>query len=519
MVESEYTKFLELKAQSGSMSGFDPVWIPDFLHPFQGNLTDWSIRKGRSAIFADCGLGKTPMQLVWAENVLRKTNKPVLVITPLGVAAQTIREGEKFGVECKRSKDGRHGNGIVLTNYERLHYFDPSDFSGAVCDESSAIKNFAGERRKEVTEFLRTIPYRLLCTATAAPNDYIELGTSSEAIGELGNMDMLAQFFKNDENSLFPIWYGSRWRFKRHAEYHFWRWVCSWARACRKPSDLGFSDDGFVLPPLEFRETIVECPRDDDDGFFVVPAETNRDQLAERRKTLRQRCECVAEKLSEDSRSSGLAWCHLNQEADLLEKIIPDALQVSGSMPDDLKEERFIAFSSGQLRVLVVKPKIGAFGLNWQHCSRMTFFPSHSYEQFYQGVRRCWRFGQTKPVIVDIVTTEGEIGVMKNLQRKSEAADRMFDNLVRVIGREMHLKRSTSGISRVDVPDWVGRDIVIEGDSFEGVNPWDLTSDAEEVVSHHPERDSWRTDKDATGISRTGWNKWNSTGRNGRSKR
>ena len=236
-----YSQFLEGKSQFGGESGFAPVTIPSFLFDFQQYAVDWAVRKGRCGLFLDCGLGKTPIQLVWADNVLRKTNKPVLVCTPLAVSPQTLREGEKFGIQCRRERLGKikNGDGIVVNNYERLHHFSPSDFSGVVCDESSIIKMFGGETQKIVTEFMRTIPYRLLCTATAAPNDYIELGTSAEALGELGRMDMVGRFFRNDENSLHPIWWGARWVFKAHAELPFWRWVCSWARTARKPSDLG----------------------------------------------------------------------------------------------------------------------------------------------------------------------------------------------------------------------------------------------------------------------------------------
>jgi hypothetical protein len=451
--QDPYVSFLDRKAQLGQGSGFAPVWLPEFLFDFQLALVEWSLRRGRSAVFADCGLGKTPMQLVWAENVVRHTNKPVLVITPLAVAAQTVREGEKFGIECKRSSDGTVHRNITVTNYERLHYFDPNDFVGVVCDESSAIKHFSGERQKAVTAFMNKTPYRLLCTATAAPNDYIELGTSAEALGELGRMDMLSQFFKNDENSLHPIWWGARWRFKQHAETSFWRWVCSWARAVRKPSDLGFDDGRFVLPPLTVTETVVHNDHAFQGQLFAVPAITLQEQREERRVTIPDRCEEAARRV--EGKPASVVWCHLNDEADLLERIIPDAVQVQGSDSDEKKEETFLAFSTGQLRVLVTKPKIGAFGLNWQHCAHMVSFPSHSFEQYYQAIRRCWRFGQTKPVHVDIITTEGEVGVLKNMQRKSDAADKMFDQLVRQMNDALRLDRRTTHTKAPEIPSWL----------------------------------------------------------------
>jgi hypothetical protein len=252
----DYLSFLDYKTHRGAEHGFAPVWVPDFLFDFQRELVEWSLRTGRAAILADCGLGKTPMELVWAENVARKTGGKVLILAPLAVSHQIVREAEKFGVGVTRSHDGTAHRGITVTNYERLALFNPADFAGVVCDESSILKSFDGARRTEITAFMRKTPYRLLATATAAPNDYIELGTSSEALGYLGHMDMLNRFFKNDlNNSANGRMRGEviKWRFKGHAELPFWRWVCSWARAVRKPSDLGFDDGQFILPPLEER--------------------------------------------------------------------------------------------------------------------------------------------------------------------------------------------------------------------------------------------------------------------------
>lgn len=771
-----YLKFLENKTQGNDYSGFEVSEnkINSMLYPFQNALTRWALKKGRSAIFADCGLGKTPIQLEWAQKVLEKTNKSVLIITPLAVSHQTIKEGEKFNVDCSRSINGKFsGNQIIVTNYERLHYFNPKNFAGIVCDEcftpdtpidvfnidntlttkyikdinigdriynaggldyvhgtykrpvnraiqitikkrqftcsenhpfftlqgwkcakdiqagdclmateeavrlvrndfstevfsqqeskilrnvllsemanehpkkqnkstqsrsysqtskkdvclvpggqsksiestrknsqfkpngkscqckkndsdqnqkpnstllerekggkwtrayftgtdneksliwklvfelcnyfrkktvglsyllqsrfrksgfknsnrsrwafplfkkraghkkrqkikfigvesvaileqgnpklekyrdetgiiyfydieakqhpsfsvnnclvhnSSAIKNFQGKTKTAITEFMRTLPYRLLCTATASPNDYIELGTSSEALGELGRMDMLSMFFKNDENSLHPIWWGARWRFKAHAEEAFWKWIVSWARALRRPSDMGFSDNGFILPELIEREHVVKSGIKRK-GFFPTLAKTLKEQREERRLTLDKRCHLVAELVNHSK--PAVVWCHLNTEADMLEKIIPDAKQISGSNTDEEKEELFSAFANGQLRVLVTKPKIGAFGLNWQHCAHETFFPSHSFEQYYQGVRRCWRFGQKKKVIVDMITSEGEQGVMQNLQRKAEAADKMFSILVKEMMNELKINRKTVFANKMEVPPWL----------------------------------------------------------------
>lgn len=453
----DYQEYLSAKAQIGGNHGFAPVSMPDYLFDFQQALVEWALLKGRAAIFADCGLGKTPMELVWADNVVRKTNKNVLIVTALAVSAQMAQEAEKFHVEVKRSHDGAPNKGITITNYEQLHKFDPGDYVGMVCDESSIIKNYNGVRRTEITDFMRKMPYRLLATATAAPNDYLELGTSSEALGYLGHMDMLARFFKNDLNNCATGRMRGevvKWRFKGHAELPFWKWVCSWARAMRKPSDLGFDDSRFILPPLFEQEHLVEVNSLAEGMLFALPAVGLKEQREERRRTIDDRCGTVAG-LVNGTGEQALVWCHLNEEGDRLERLIPDAVQVSGSDKDEAKEDKLLAFASGQARVLITKPKIAGFGMNFQSCHHVTFFPSHSYEQYYQGVRRCWRFGQTKPVKVDIVTTEGERGVLKNLQRKSVQADKMFSNLVAEMNASLAIERISQYTKQQEVPSWL----------------------------------------------------------------
>lgn len=451
-----YESFLEQKTHLGSMGGFNPIEIPDYLFPFQRLLVDWSIRKGRSAIFADCGLGKSPMELVWADNVVRHTNGRVLILTPLAVGHQIVREGEKFGIECKRSFNGILESKITVANYQRLHYFNPSDFDGVVCDEASILKNFDGVTKAAVTDFMRKVKYRLLATATAAPNDYIELGTLSEAIGELGFMDMISRFFKKSEkcSSRSDEFRDGMWRFRGHAQRDFWRWVCSWSRAIRKPSDFGFDDGPFQLPPLTTVEHVISA-RQLRPGYLVnMPAFTLEEQREERRRTIVERCEKVAELVSGTGHHS-VSWCHLNDEGDLLEKLIKDSKQVSGADEDEQKEEIFEAFESGQLRALITKPTIGGFGLNWQHCSHQTFFPSHSFEQWYQSIRRCWRFGQKNPVRVDVVSSEGEAGVAANMKRKSEACDRMFNQLVELMNSELRIEKKNTNIKQTEAPIWL----------------------------------------------------------------
>lgn len=482
---SSYSEFLARKSQLGENAGFDPVFMPDFLFDFQRAIVEWAVRKGRAAIFADCGLGKTPCELVWAENVTRHTGGGrVLILTPLAVGVQTVKEGEKFGIECARSRDGRLGTArIVVSNYEQLHQFTAADFSGVACDESSILKHFSGHTQKAVTRFMAKIPYRLLLTATAAPNDYIELGTASEALGELGYTDMLSRFFKQGDKAKYrqdevrltshfaePLNGNNgagnhfaklafrvaqqlgQWRLKPHAEIPFWRWVASWARACRKPSDLGFADGPFILPPLNESVEVVHARRPPDGMLFTLPAFGLGEEREERKRTLAERCERAAELVRHNE--PAIVWCHWNTEGNLLEKLIPDAVQVAGADSDNVKEDRLLAFQSGQMRVLITKPKIAGFGLNMQHCAHVVTFVSHSYESYYQAVRRCWRFGQTRPVRVDVIATEGEQRVAANMERKAQMAAVMFDRLVTHM-QEAVTQRKDTHEQAMEVPRWL----------------------------------------------------------------
>jgi hypothetical protein len=398
----------------------------------------------------DCGLGKTPMQLVWAQNIVQHTNGRVLILAPLSVAPQTVREGVKFGVEVTHRRDGLHaGDKIVVTNYERLSRFNSSDFDGVVCDESSILKNFDGATRQAVTDFMRKTPYRLLCTATAAPNDYIELGTSSEALGELERKHMMAQFFVHDGGET------AKWELKGHAKDHlFWRWVCTWARAMRKPSDLGFDDGAFVLPELSVRKHTVKAAAPLDGYLFDLPAVGLQEQRGDLRRTMSERCEMAAQLINAHDRPA-VAWCNLNEESRLLTKQINGAVEVQGSDSEEKKEEALEAFASGKIRALVTKSTICGFGLNWQHCAHTTMFPSHSYEQYYQSVRRFWRFGQKNPVRLDMITTDGQDNVLENLNRKSAAADKMFNQLVGMMWRELKLEAKTEYTKKEQVPSWL----------------------------------------------------------------
>lgn len=452
-----YQAFLDSKSQLGGDYGFDATFIPDQAFDFQSAMIQWAVRKGRASLMEDCGLGKTLQELAWAENVCRHTGGNVLILTCVAVAAQMEREAEKFGIKAMRSNDGTAHKGISISNYEKLHMFNPQDFAGVVCDESSILKNFNGTRKSEITAFLRKRPYRLLATATAAPNDYIELGTSSEALGYLGYMDMLNKFFKNDlNNSASGRFAGEviKWRLKGHAELPFWRWVCSWGRALRKPSDLGFDDAGFILPPLVEKEHVVQARTTADGCLFALPAHGLAEQREERKRTINERCEMAAS-LANGTTEPVLVWCHANDEGNLLERLIPDAVQVSGSDTDERKEDRLLGFADGKYRVLITKPKIGAWGLNYQHCAKQVYFPSHSFEQYYQSIRRCWRFGQTRPVHVDIVASEGELGILANLQRKAEQADKMFASLVNEMNNAISIDRQKHHGVDMALPEWL----------------------------------------------------------------
>jgi hypothetical protein len=455
----DYNEFIWEKSQLQGQFGFDPTFMPDDAFDFQRHLIEYATKTGRAAIFADCGLGKTMMQLTWAENVSRHAKGNVLILTPLAVGAQTAKEAERFGMEARRSFDGKPQGKITITNYEKLHMFNPDDYVGVCCDESSILKHVKGATQKNVTRFMAKMKYRSLWTATAAPNDYTELGTSSEALGGLNHSEMLRMFFRQMDQKATNQYerkianlekqanhFGklsfrvsqaiNGWRLKGHAHDHFWRWVCSWARACRKPSDVGFSDKGYDLPPLIEREHIVTPTTPPDGMLFTMPAFGLAEERDERKRTLQERCQLAADLVNHDR--PAVVWCHANAEGDLLEKMIKGSVQVAGRHTDDEKESAYQGFADGVHRVLVVKPKIGAWGLNWQHCNHVVTFASHSYEQYYQSIRRCWRFGQENPVTVDIIASEGEVRVKENMNRKAMQADKMFTELVHHMKNSIH---------------------------------------------------------------------------------
>ena len=422
-----YDEFIQSKRITVQPSGFelDAAAINPQLFPFQRDVVRWALRRGKAAIFADCGLGKTPMQLEWAQKVVEHTGRNVLILAPLAVAQQTAREGEKFGIVVNVCKTGKDVNpGINIANYERLHHFSPEQFGGIVLDESSILKAQFGLMRHEITEFARSIPYRLAASATPAPNDLVELVNHAEFFGIMSEAEIKGLFFTQDGNS------SNTFRLRRHAEQDFWKWMASWSVAMRRPSDLGYSDDGFILPPCHINPVTVDVDVFQTGTLFAVEAVGLAEQRAARRASLESRVAAAAELVNASS-DPWLVWCDLNDESAALARAIPDAVEVTGSDSPEYKEAAMLGFSAGEHRVLVTKASIAGFGMNWQHCPNVVFVGlSHSYEAYYQAVRRSWRFGQKRPVNVYIITSIADGQVVANIERKEQQAMDMFDQIV-----------------------------------------------------------------------------------------
>jgi hypothetical protein len=426
-----YQEFIDSKKHSSINYGIGGM-PHDTMFDFQKYVTEKIILKGRAAGFLDTGLGKTIIALSVAENYIVYTNKPVLIITPLAVAFQFIKEAQKFGIgDIEYSKDGKYKSKIVVCNYERIDHFQWTDFDTVILDESSILKNFEGAIKNKITTFVKRVKYRFLFTATPSPNDFVELGTSSEALGYMGYTDMLTKFFTNNEDTIKPQNIGTQWILKGHAKEDFFKWVSSWSISMRKPSDLGFSDDLFVLPELIISNHKVKNHRNmvinGQIQIFNQIAKRLTEVREENRLTIQDRCEKAVE-LAKDHEIS-VYWCNLNNEADLIENLDPDSYQIKGSMNLDKKEEMLLAFADGQIKKLVTKPTITAFGLNWQHCNHTVYFPTFSYEQYYQAIRRFWRFGQKRPVYVDLVFSDGQQRVLDSIQAKTQKANELFDKL------------------------------------------------------------------------------------------
>ena len=442
---TDYELFLQNKQHSIGNFGIEPNFLPSSMFDFQKYVSEYAIKKGRCAVFLDTGLGKTIIELTIAANYRTKTNKPVLIITPLAVAFQFLKESEKFGIDdIEYSKDGKYKSKIVICNYERLHYFNATDFDCVILDESSILKNFDGAIKQMVTTFLKKVPYRFLFTATPSPNDFIELGTSSEALGYLGFTDMLTKFFTNNEDTISPQNIGTEWILKGHAKENFFKWVSGWSISMRKPSDLGYDDTKFILPNLNVNYHSIKNDKnmviDGQIQLFNQVAKRLTEVRVENKDTIQKRCETAFD-LSSNYKTS-VYWCNLNNEGDLLQELDKSAYQIKGSMDIDKKEELLLAFFKGDIQKLITKPKMTAFGLNWQHCNHTVYFPTFSYEQYYQAIRRFWRFGQTNEVIVDLVYSDGQKRVLDSLMAKTQKANELFSKLNSSINQNFEIKKT-----------------------------------------------------------------------------
>lgn len=451
----EYNKFIKDKQFQHMDAGFIADVSKYPLFDYQVPIVKWALKRGKAALFADTGLGKTIMQLAWADQVWIKTNRPVLILAPLAVSNQTIEEGKKYGIGvCKASPDSII-NGVQITNYEQLHKFNASDFAGIVLDESSILKGMDGKRRKEITEFGKQIDFRLSCTATPSPNDFMELGTQAEFLSIMSQVEMLAMFFIHDGGDV------SKWRLKGHGQKRFFEWLATWAVVIRSPEDLGFDGSRHRLPELVYHEHIIET--DPTEDLFVTVAQGLQDRNKARRDSVHDRVQKAAD-IANNIEGPVLIWCNLNDESEQLKNGIPDSVEVKGADKPEHKEKSLIGFSHGDVRILISKPKIAGFGMNWQHCNNIIFVGlSDSWEMYYQAVRRCWRFGQTKPVHVHVISADTEGAVVANIKRK--------DNQNKILGAEMvkHMKTMMekeifsaaiekteyNGIVKFNLPEWI----------------------------------------------------------------
>lgn len=452
MSNINYQKFLARKLRRDPATGMDELAMPDLppaLFDFQRDIVQWALRRGRAAVFAQTGMGKSFMELAWGHAVHRATGGNVLLLTPLAVAAQMVREAGKFGLPAKQcANQSEVEPGVTVTNYAKLHHFDLSQFQGVILDESSILKAFDGKTRTALIERCKDVPYRLAATATPAPNDFTELGNHAEFLGVMSVTGMQATFFAHDGGDT------GKWRLKGHAEEDFWAWMCSWAVLLRRPSDLGYDDGDYSLPPLQQLEHIVpvEGPA----------AATLGERLTARRESIAERVAKAVELTPTEG--PFVWWCNLNAESDALAAAIPGAVEVRGSDSEDDKERKLKAFSAGEIRVLITKPSICGFGMNWQHCAATGFVGlNDSFEQVYQAIRRFWRYGQTQPVTVHFVAASTEGAVLDNLRRKEADAERMgaamvaqmadlSSALVHGTARTLDLYHPTVPVA---LPDWL----------------------------------------------------------------
>ena len=459
-MNNSYEGFLQRKSISDPATGMDVVpTLNPLLRPYQADMVRWALRRGRAGLFVDCGLGKGPMQMEWAD----KQPYECLIAAPLAVAHQFVREADKFGIDLAYAKDQSEiTKRITVTNFERLDSFNPAHFGAIAIDESSILKNASGAYCTWMIDAFKHAPFRLCSSATPAPNDVMELGTQAEFLGVMTRGEMLAMYFTHDGGDT------SKWRVKGHAQSVFWNWMASWSVVCRRPSDLGYSDDGFILPPLHMHEQCVKVDAPSHGYLFAVEAQTLQDRQAARRDSIGDRVNAAAQIVNASDKPY-LVWCNLNTESSELAKAIPGAVEVTGSDTDAHKESAIADFISGRIRVLVSKPKIFGLGLNLQNCADMVYVGiSDSYEQFYQSVRRCWRFGQLKEVNVHIIIAETEGAVLANIKRKEREADATYESMVghmkelnaaALHGATVRNKTTYKPTKTMTIPNWMGGNV------------------------------------------------------------
>ena len=460
----KYSDFIAGKRLIAPPAGIDsPPPLDPRLFPFQADITRWALRRGRAAVWADCGLGKSWIALEWARGITEAAGRDVLIMTPLAVAQQFVREGAKLGISvthCRTQDDVR--TGINVTNYERLHHFNPGAFVGVVADESSILKDYTSATRNALIEAFARTEFRLACTATPAPNDHMELGNHAEFLGVMSRVEMLSMFFCHDGGDT------QEWRLKGHAVRAFWRWVCSWAVSIRKPSDLGYDDAGFSLPPLKVQERVVSAGAElarMQRTLFAVEARGLEEQRIARRASLPERVRVTAEIVNAQPNEAWIVWCDLNDESSALVAAIPGSVEVRGSDSTEAKEDAMARFASGEIRVMVSKPSICGWGLNWQHCARAAFVGlSHSFEAWYQAIRRNYRFGQTREVECYLISSDAEGAVLANLRRKQADAERMSAGMIAemadFVSAELRATRRDATEYRptkpMTIPPWIG---------------------------------------------------------------
>ncbi len=453
----DYQDFLMSKKPTHKPDGISNVpALNSGLFPYQADVTEFLLRAGSGAAFLDTGLGKTFVQLEWARVAHQYENKPALILTPLAVSSQTQREAEKFDIEAKVvHSDADIINGLNIINYESLHKLDLSRFGAVVLDESSILKSFTGITTRKLIGSFANMRWRLAATATPAPNDHMELGQHAEFLGAMRSNEMLARWFIADQDQM------GRYRLKGHAIRSFWSWVASWARCIGKPSDLGYSDDNFILPPLNTIKHIIQADLSEaaDGMLFRIPDMSATSIHKEKRLTCEARAEKVAELIAAEPDEPWIIWCDTDYEADQLIQIIPDAIEVRGSQPPAEKEEKLVAFSTGKAKRLITKPSVAGYGLNWQHCARVAFIGlSFSYESYYQAVRRCWRFGQKRPVDCHVVMADTEMAILAAIQRKQQDHETMKQEMFAAMKRACiteKVKHEYNPQMKMEVPQWL----------------------------------------------------------------